>query len=91
MGDSDGENIGLSEGINSKDAGNDRKEIEAKILELRRGKRTKKTATTMVRHVLEKLCAVQSEENVGEIEKYIEVLWKLLEVTLSLVKLSRSF
>ena len=48
MGDSDGENIGLSEGINSKDAGNDRKEIEAKILELKKGKKAKKTATTKV-------------------------------------------
>ena len=86
MGDSDGENIGLSEGINSKDAGkNYPKEIEAKILELKKGKRAKKTATTKVRHVLEKLCAVQSEENVGEIEKNIEVLWELLEVTLSTI------
>jgi hypothetical protein len=86
MGDSDGENIGLSEGINSKDAGkNYPKEIEAKVLELKKGKRAKKTATTKVQHVLEKLCAVQSEENVGEIEKNIEVLWELLEVTLSTI------
>ncbi|CAB3981830.1 Hypothetical predicted protein [Paramuricea clavata] len=63
MGDSDGENIGLSEEINSKDAGNDRKEMEAKILELKKGKRAMKTATTKV----------QIEENVGEIEKNIEM------------------
>ena len=38
----------------------DRKQIESKLLELKKHKRPKKTATTKVRYNVEKLCALKS-------------------------------
>ena len=75
-----------SEGSKSGDGDVDRKQIESKILELKKHKRAKKTAATKVRHNVEKLCALKNMANVEEIEKDIEVLWGLLDVTMGILE-----
>ena len=88
MTDTSGENIeqtqSLSEGSKSAD-GENRKQVESKIFELKKSKRAKKTAATKVRHHVEKLCALKNMANVEEIEKDIEVLWELLDVTMGIL------
>ena len=50
-----GGTTGQSKEVDSRDVGVNRKETESKILELKKQKRAKKTATTKVRHNVEKL------------------------------------
>jgi hypothetical protein len=75
-----------SEGSKSGAGDVDRKQIESKILELKKHKRAKKIAATKVRHNVEKLCALKNMANVEEIEKDIEVLWGLLDVTMGILE-----
>ena len=80
-----GGTTGQSKEADSGDVGVNRKETESKILELKKQKRAKKTATTKVRHNVEKLCALKGTANVEEIEEDIEVLWGLLDVTMGIL------
>ena len=80
-----GGTTGQSKEADSGDVGVNRKETEPKILELKKQKRAKKTATTKVRYNVEKLCALKGTVNVEEIEEDIEVLWGLLDVTMGIL------
>ena len=63
----------------------ERRGIEMKILELKRAKRSRKTAVTRIRHAQEKLCAKKGEINVEIIEKEIDGLWGVLEKCLAII------
>ena len=55
------------------------------ILELKRDKRSRKTAVTRVRHALEKQYAKKGEINVEIIEKEIDGLWGVLEKCFAII------
>ena len=57
---------------------------EGRILELKREKRSRKTAFTKTRHNLERVNA--SGEDSGSIENEIETLWKVLDICLTVME-----
>ncbi len=56
-----------------------------KIIELKRNKRSRKTAVTKVRHSLERLCAKKGELDIESVEGQIAGLWELLEQSMSVM------
>ena len=62
-------------------------EREKTLLNLKKQKRIRKTEMTKIRHHMEKLCITpkDSPKDVDAIEKDIEQLWSLLEITLEIL------
>ena len=62
-------------------------EREKTLLNLKKQKRIRKTEMTKIRHHMEKLCITPkgSPKDVDAIEKDIEQLWSLLEITLEIL------
>ena len=62
-------------------------EREKTLLNLKKQKRIRKTEMTKIRHHMEKLCITpkDSSKDVDAIEKDIEQLWSLLEITLEIL------
>ena len=81
-----GEDGSGTEQIENKDD-EEKLEREKTLLNLKKQKRTRKTEMTKIRHHMEKLCITpkDSPKDVDAIEKDIEQLWSLLEITLEIL------
>ncbi|KAK2547241.1 hypothetical protein P5673_032904 [Acropora cervicornis] len=60
-------------------------EREKTLLNLKKEKRIRKTEMTKIRHHMEKLCITPKDSPKDVIEKDIEQLWSLLEITLEIL------